>query len=72
MQNIQKAFGLRVRQLRVKKGWTQDEFADIAGFHRAYVGAVERGERNLTLKNIHILAQALKVRIGDLTGGIDD
>lgn len=61
-QEITKAFGKRLRQLRLEKtGLTQDEFADKAGFHRAFIGTVERGETNITLVNIAKLCSALEV-----------
>jgi transcriptional regulator with XRE-family HTH domain len=55
----QKAFGLAVRKMRSDKNLSQEEFADIVGVHRTYVGSVERGERNISLKNIHAFATAL-------------
>jgi len=47
----QKRFGENVRNQRKAKGWSQDVFADRSGLHRADVGAIERGERNVTLRN---------------------
>ena len=70
MQDIQKAVGATVRALRTKKGWSQDVFADKSGIHRADVGAIERGERNLTLKTLKIVADTLKVRMTDLLDGL--
>lgn len=55
------AFGLRVRQLRLASGLSQEALADRAGLHRTYVGSVERGERNISLLNIQALAEALGV-----------
>lgn len=61
-QEITKAFGRRLRQLRLEMtGLSQDEFADKAGFHRAFIGTVERGETNITLVNIAKLCLALGV-----------
>ena len=54
-----KAFGLAVRHERERAGLSQDVFAEIAKVHRTYVGSVERGERNLSLKNIAAFAKAL-------------
>ncbi|MDY7013375.1 MAG: helix-turn-helix transcriptional regulator [Cyanobacteriota bacterium] len=61
-----KAFGLRVRYFRKRLGLSQDDLADKAGFHRTYVGAVERGERNISLLNILHLADALHVTVKEL------
>ena len=47
-------------------------FADKSGFHRAQVGAFERGEMNLTLASLLLLAQTFKVRVGELFRGIED
>ena len=71
-EELQRRLGRRIREIRLKKGWTQDVFADKSGFHRAQVGAFERGEMNLTLASLHLLAQTFGVRIGDLFRGIED
>jgi transcriptional regulator with XRE-family HTH domain len=64
--SIQQKFGKRVRQLRKSKGWSQEEFADECGLHRTYIGAIERGERNVSLNNIHAIAKALKITVKEL------
>jgi transcriptional regulator with XRE-family HTH domain len=56
----------------LKKGWTQDVFADKSGFHRAQVGAFERGEMNVTLASLHLIAQTLGIRIVELFRGVED
>ena len=58
-EKILRAFGLAVRHERERIGVSQDVFAEMAGVHRTYVGSVERGERNLSLKNIAAFAKAL-------------
>lgn len=63
---IQQKFGNRVRMLRKSKGWSQEEFADQCGLHRTYIGAIERGERNVSLNNIHAIAKALGISVKDL------
>ena len=65
-----KKFGERVRILRKQAGWSQEELADACGLHRTYIGAVERGERNISLVNIVQLAHALRVKPSDIMGGI--
>lgn len=62
-------FGARVRYLREGRGWSQEELADRAELHRTYIGGIERGERNLSLENIHKLADALGVPVWTLFFG---
>ena len=59
-------FGKRVREERVKIGLTQEEFGKIAGIHRTYIGAVERGEVNLTLTNLRKIIRTLNVKASKL------
>jgi len=66
MKSIQQTFGQRIRQLRLKKGWSQEFLADRAGRHWTYIGGIERGERNVTLAVIADLARALEVDVRDL------
>lgn len=63
-------FGRRVRAARAEQGWTLEELAERCGLHWTYVGQVERGKRNVTLKNIVRLATALEVESGDLLNGL--
>ncbi|MGH7089836.1 MAG: helix-turn-helix domain-containing protein [Stellaceae bacterium] len=55
-----------IRRLRRERGLSQEELADICGLHRTYVGSVERGERNVTLSSLELLAQALDVSVVEL------
>lgn len=52
-------FGKRIRQLRLAKGWSQEDLAARSGLHPTYIGGIERGERNLGLNNLLKLARAL-------------
>jgi transcriptional regulator with XRE-family HTH domain len=61
-----RAFGIALRLFRQRAGLSQDALADIAGLHRTYVGSVERGERNVSLLNIHVLAGALQISASEL------
>jgi transcriptional regulator with XRE-family HTH domain len=56
-----KVFGERVRDLRERAGFSQEELADVARLHRTAIGFIERGERGSTLQTIEKLAKALKV-----------
>lgn len=51
-----------VRESRRRKGWSQEELAERCGLHRTYVGAIERGETNVTLSTLATLARALSVQ----------
>jgi transcriptional regulator with XRE-family HTH domain len=66
----QERFGRAVRTLRLAKGWSQDIFGDRSGLHRADVGAIERGERNVTLRTMRTIADTLDVKISDLVKGL--
>lgn len=61
-----KKFGLKVQQRRKELGISQEELAYRAGFHRTYIGMIERAERNITLSNLKRLADALEINIKDL------
>lgn len=64
--NINHFVGEKVREFRLRIGLSQEEFADECGLHRTYIGAVERGERNITLNTLIRLAKALRVSPIDL------
>ncbi len=66
MESILKRFGKAVRAKRNDLGVSQEEFADMCGLDRTYVGGVERGERNLSLVNIERIAKALKISLSEL------
>jgi transcriptional regulator with XRE-family HTH domain len=59
--DLQRAVGRNLRAHRQQRGLSQEAFADILGVHRTYMGGVERGERNLTLKSLERLAGRIGV-----------
>lgn len=63
-------FGQRVRELRAEQGWSQEGFAYDCGLDRTYVGGIERGERNLALRNIEKIAETLGITISELMEGL--
>ena len=69
-KDILKRFGERVRELRSEAGWSQEEFAAECGMDRTYVGGIERGERNLALRNIEKIADTLELTISELMEGL--
>jgi transcriptional regulator with XRE-family HTH domain len=66
LPDIQERFGRKLRKLRLQKGISQENLAELAGLHRTYVSGVERGERNISLVNIERLARALAIPLADL------
>jgi len=61
MDTILLAIGAAIRRARDAAGISQEELAALAGVHRTYIGGVERGERNVGIKNLVAIARALKV-----------
>jgi transcriptional regulator with XRE-family HTH domain len=59
-------FGLTVRRLRQEQGLSQEDFADVCGLHRTYVGAVERGEKTVTIETARKIADALTLPLWKL------
>lgn len=59
--HLQRVLGDNVRAFRRAKGLSQEGLADFLGVHRTYVGAIERGDKNLSLKSIERLAGRLGV-----------
>ena len=59
-------FGENLRKLRQEKNMSQEDLGFAASIHRTYVGAVERGEQNISIINLEKLAKALKISIKDL------
>lgn len=65
-QDILVRFGARVRHLRMSKGYSQEAFAAKCDLDRTYVGGIERGERNVALRNIESIAEALEMTLSEL------
>ena len=70
MKDLQEELGRRIRRLRIQNHYTQESFADKCGLHRNFMGAVERGEQNLTLKTLHIIATGLGTNMAKLLSGL--
>lgn len=65
-QFILQEFGKRVRYLRTQAGLSQEKLSFLTGFHRTYIGMIERGERNISLTNILVFAKAFEMDVSDL------
>ncbi len=64
--DILKKFGDKVRALRKSQNWSQEKLADETGFHRTYIGMIERGERNPSLLNLKKFADTFKIELPEL------
>ena len=64
-----KKFGDRIRYLRLMRKLSQEQLAELCELHRTYIGGIERGERNVSLRNIIRIASALEVTISELFEG---
>ena len=65
-------FGARLRMLRKERGLSQEKLAELSGLDRTYISGIERGIRNVALRNIEALAQALDLSISELFEDMDD
>jgi len=64
--SVTKKFGQRIRTLRRERGLTQEALAELSGLDRTYISGIERGIRNVALRNIEALAQALNISMSEL------
>ena len=64
--DIKCVVGAKLRRLREKRGWSQEQLGFESELHRNYIGGIERGERNVGIVNVAKLAKALGVRSRDL------
>lgn len=66
MSELLELVGTRIRDIRKSKGLSQEALAEKAGFNSSYIGFIERAERNISLKNLEKIAQALNVSVYQL------
>jgi transcriptional regulator with XRE-family HTH domain len=66
--DLQRRLGRNLRARRLAKGLSQEAFADLLGIHRTYIGGLERGERNVTLRTVERIAGRLGDDAGRLLG----
>jgi len=68
-EDIQAVVGKRIARLRKKNGFTQDQFAEIAGLNRTHLYRLETGQQSMTLATLKAVANALGVRVTRLLSG---
>ncbi len=65
-QELQVSLGRAIRGLRSRRRYSQESFADAVGLHRTYIGGIERGERNVSLRNLARIADTLEIPLSQL------
>jgi len=63
-------FGRRLRELRLKQGWTQAQLAKHLGLDRSYLGDVERGKRNISAVKLEVIARGFGISLAKLFDGV--
>lgn len=63
--------GNNVRSIRTQRGYSQEEFAEIAGFSRSYYTEIETGKRNISILNLIKILKALKTDCTEILGFIE-
>lgn len=69
---LRRAFGLALREERIRRGFSQEDWADVLAVHRTRAGAIERGEKNLTLRSVEELSERVGIDPLILLGGASD
>jgi transcriptional regulator with XRE-family HTH domain len=69
-KNFLRDLGYRLRERRLARRWTQAELAAKCDLHRTFIGSVERGERNVSILNLRLIARVLRVPLADLLAGL--
>ena len=66
IDDIKLKLGKRIKEIRIKEGYSQEELASLSKLHRTYISDIERGERNVSVQNIEKIAKALKIDPSEL------
>ena len=69
-RNFLRELGYRIRERRLAHKWTQAQLAENVALHRTFIGSVERGERNLSILNLRLIARLLRVTLAYLLEGL--
>ena len=70
--NIRRQVGRNLKQIRKKRGWSQEELAFESGLHRTYISGIERGARNPSILVLARLAETLRVKVTELVKEVSD
>jgi transcriptional regulator with XRE-family HTH domain len=72
MATLRLRLGKTIRRLRTEAGFSQEGFAEATGFHRTYIGALERGEKNVTTDTLERVAKTLELSAFELFREAED
>ena len=70
--NLQRKFGLVIKELRLEKGFSQESLANQSDIDRTYISDIEKGERNISLKIIERLSETLQISLSELFKKIEE
>ncbi len=65
MENLNFLIGNKLKEERVKLGYSQESFADLIGIHRTYIGTIERGEKSITVNTLCKVCKALQIPMSE-------
>lgn len=71
LHSLRQALGRRIRDLRSARGWSQEQFADMAHIHRTFAGSLERGEKNVSFHALVLIARCFGVTVSELLAGVE-
>jgi len=66
MKSLQRILADNLKRVRCERGYSQEKLAEIVDLHRTYISGIERGTRNVSLRNIEKIARALELPVIDL------
>lgn len=70
MEDVKIKFGLKVKQLRISKGYSQEKLAELADLDRTYIPGIENGKRNVSIVVLQKIASAFNLTISELLADI--
>ena len=71
LETFRRALGVRIRELRKLRGWSQEEFAAKAHVHRTFAGSLERGEKNCSFHALVLMAQCFGITLSEMLAGLE-
>lgn len=70
MEDVKKKFGIKVKNLRISKGYSQEKLAELSDLDRTYIPGIESGKRNVSIVVVAKIAKAFQISISELMDNI--